>query len=360
MGGDSRVKLPVQGIEDLARQLGRDVKFMEVCGTHTMAAFRSGLRQLLPERVRLVSGPGCPVCVTEPGYIDAAIDLAGHPDVIVATFGDLVRVPGSESSLERERAAGASVRIVYSPSDALVLAKQCPSKKVVFLGVGFETTAPTVAWTIWRAAKDNVANFFVLCAHKTMPQAMEALLRDQQVKIDGFICPGHVSVITGAQIYRFIGERYRIPCVVSGFEAWDILKSVEMLLRQLLEGRATVEIEYSRSVGESGNAAAQRLMNEVFEPCDADWRGIGTIPGSGLRIRDRYARFDAVTALGVRFPAARVNPLCQCGSVLRGVSTPLDCRLFGRACTPAHPIGPCMVSSEGVCAAHFKYERLAA
>lgn len=211
------MKLPVQSIEELARQLGRDVKLMEVCGTHTMAAFRSGLRQLLPASVRLVSGPGCPVCVTDPSYIDAAIELAGHPDVIVATFGDLVRVPGSDSSLERERAAGANVRIVYSPSDALVLAKECRSKKVVFLGVGFETTAPTVAWAIWRAAKDNVGNFFVLCAHKTMPQAMDALLRDQQVKIDGFLCPGHVSVITGAQIYRFICERYRIPCVVAGF-----------------------------------------------------------------------------------------------------------------------------------------------
>ncbi len=354
------MKLPVQSIEELARQLGRDVKLMEVCGTHTMAAFRSGLRQLLPASVRLVSGPGCPVCVTDPSYIDAAIELAGHPDVIVATFGDLVRVPGSDSSLERERAAGANVRIVYSPSDALVLAKECRSKKVVFLGVGFETTAPTVAWAIWRAAKDNVGNFFVLCAHKTMPQAMDALLRDQQVKIDGFLCPGHVSVITGAQIYRFICERYRIPCVVAGFEPWDILEAVRMLLQQLVEGRAEVENEYSRSVTETGNASAQRLMAEVFEPCDADWRGIGTIAGSGLRIRDQYARFDAAKALDVKFPAAHVNPLCKCGSVLRGVATPLDCRLFGKACTPAHPVGPCMVSSEGVCAAYFKYERLAA
>jgi len=354
------MRLPIKGIEDLARQLGRDVKLMEVCGTHTMAAFRSGLRQLLPESVRLVSGPGCPVCVTDPSYIDAAIDLAGHPDVIVATFGDLVRVPGSDSSLEQERAAGASVRIVYSPSDALVLARECPSKKVVFLGVGFETTAPTVAWVIYRAAKDNVTNFSVLCAHKTMPQAMDALLRDQEVKIDGFICPGHVSVITGAQIYGFICERYRIPCVVSGFEPWDILWSIKMLLQQLVDGRAEVENEYSRSVSATGNIAAQQLMNEVFEPCDSDWRGIGTIPGSGLKIRDKYGRFDAAKVLDVKFPEARVNPLCKCGSVLRGVATPVDCRLFGRACTPARPVGPCMVSNEGVCAAYYKYERMVA
>ena len=354
------MRLPVESIEDLARELGRDVKFMEVCGTHTMAAFRSGLRQLLPETVRLVSGPGCPVCVTDPSYIDAAIDLAGHPDVIVATFGDLVRVPGSDSSLEQERAAGASVRIVYSPSDALVLARECPSKKVVFLGVGFETTAPTVAWAINRAAKDNLTNFSVLCAHKTMPQAMDTLLRDQQVKIDGFICPGHVSVITGAHIYRFICEQYKIPCVVAGFEPWDILWSVKMLLQQLVDDRAEVENEYTRSVNERGNTAAQELIAEVFEPSDVSWRGLGTIAGSGLTIREKYAQFDAAKALDVIFPEARVNPLCKCGAVLRGVTSPLNCRLFGRACTPAHPVGPCMVSSEGVCAAHYKYERIAA
>jgi len=354
------VKTLVANIEEMARRVGRDLKFMEVCGTHTMAAFRSGLRQLLPDNVRLVSGPGCPVCVTDPGYLDAAIELCRRPGVIVATFGDLVRVPGTESSLERERASGASVRIVYSPSDALVLARECPSRHVVFLGVGFETTAPTVAWAIFRAAQDGLRNFSVLCAHKTMPRAMDALVRDQAVRIDGFICPGHVSVITGAQMYRFICQQYRIPCVVSGFEAWDILKSVGMLLRQIAEGRAEVENEYSRSVSEYGNRAAQQLMHEVFEPRDDVWRGLGTIPGSGLGIREKYARFDAAKVLGVTFHEAHVNPLCRCGSVLRGISTPLDCHLFGRPCSPAHPIGPCMVSSEGVCAAYYKYERMAA
>jgi hydrogenase expression/formation protein HypD len=242
----------------------------------------------------------------------------------------------------------------------LLLARECPSKKIVFLGIGFETTAPTIAWAIWRAAHDGVQNFSVLCAHKTMPQAMDTLLHDKELRIDGFLCPGHVSVITGAHIYRFICERYRIPCVVSGFEAWDILKSIEMLLRQLAEGRAEVENEYSRSVNEHGNEAALRLMDEVFEPCDTMWRGIGIIPGSGLAIREKYARFDAAKVLGVQFPEARVNPLCSCGSVLRGAASPLDCRLFGHPCSPTHPIGPCMVSGEGVCAAYYKYEGVAA
>jgi hydrogenase expression/formation protein HypD len=354
------VKTLVQSIEELSKRVGRDVRLMEVCGTHTTVAFRTGLRQLLPDSVRLIAGPGCPVCVTDANYIDAAIEVCRRPNVTVTTFGDLMRVPGSESSLDRERAAGASVRIVYSPSDVLLLAKECPSQHVMFLGVGFETTTPAVAWSIWRAARDHVKNFSVLCAHKTMPGVMDALLRDQQIKINGFLCPGHVSVITGASIYRFICEQYRIPCVVSGFEAWDMMKSIAMLLAQMAEGRAEVEIEYSRSVTEHGNTTAQRLVEEVFEPCDANWRGIGTIPGSGLAIRETYAQFDAARVLEVKFGEAHVNPLCRCGSILRGVSTPLDCRLFGRACTPAHPIGPCMVSSEGTCAAYYKYEGVAA
>ena len=351
----------VQAVNELAQRLGREVQLMEVCGTHTMVAFRTGLRQLLPAHVRLLSGPGCPVCVTDASYIDAAIALSQRPDVIVATFGDLIRVPGSHSSLDRERAAGANVRVVYSPSDALVLAREHPSRQIVFLGVGFETTAPTVAWAIYRAARDGVKNFSVLCAHKTMPGAMDALLRDRQVRIDGFLCPGHVSVITGAAMYRFICEMYGIPCVVSGFEAWDIMKSIQMLLAQLAEGRAQVEIEYSRSVSDQGNVAAQRLMAEVFEQCDANWRGIGTITGSGLAIRQAYERHDAVKALGVKFGESHIHPACRCGDILRGVMAPVGCELFGRGCTPSHPIGPCMVSGEGTCAAYYKYEgRIAA
>jgi hydrogenase expression/formation protein HypD len=343
-------------LRELAKRVGRAVTLMEVCGTHTMAAFRSGLRQVLPPNVRLISGPGCPVCVTDTAYLDAAIALARRPGVMVTTFGDLVRVPGSESSLEQERATGADVRVVYSPTDAVNLAKSNPDKRVVFLGVGFETTAPTVAASIAHAARDGVANYFVLCAHKTMPQAMEALLHDQEVKVDGFICPGHVSVITGAQLYRPICARYRVPCVVAGFEPGDMLQAVALLLEQLADGRAEVEVQYRRSVTETGNAAAQRLLAEVFEPSDAGWRGIGNIPGSGLAIRAAYERFDAVKALGVTFAPAKAHPGCRCGDVLRGVITPPDCKLFAKACTPTNPFGPCMVSSEGTCAAWYKYQ----
>jgi hydrogenase expression/formation protein HypD len=351
------VKTLTNTVAKLARQIGREVRLMEVCGTHTMVAFRTGLRQLLPANVKLISGPGCPVCVTDTNYIDAAIELCRRPDVIVATFGDLLRVPGSETSLERERAAGANIRIVYSPTDALVLAKQSPSHHVVFLGVGFETTAPTVAWNIWTAAHDGVNNFSVLCVHKTMPRAMEALLKDQEVKIDGFLCPGHVSVITGAQMYEFIPAHYHIPCVVTGFEAWDIMKGIALLLAQIAAGEAEVENQYSRSVTAQGNRVAQQVLADVFTACDADWRGIGTIPGSGLAIRDRYAAHDAVQALGVEFKPARVHPGCRCGDVLRGVLTPPQCKLFGKACTPSSPFGPCMVSSEGSCAAYYRYEQ---
>jgi len=342
-------------IAELAQRVSRNVTFMEVCGTHTMAVSRSGLRQLLPANVKLISGPGCPVCVTDTSYLDAAIELARRPDVIVTTFGDLVRVPGSESSLERERAAGAAVRVVYSPADALSLAQENPDKQVVFLGVGFETTAPTVAWTIKKAAQDGVMNFSVLCAHKTMPFAMEALLKDKEVKIDGFICPGHVSVITGAQLYQFIPERYGIPCVVCGFEAVDVMKCIAMLLAQIAEERAAVEIEYTRSVNQTGNPAAQQLIAEVFEESDAGWRGIGVIRRSGLAIRKEFSRWDA--GKSVTFRESSPHPGCRCGDVLRGVLTPPDCKLFAKACTPTNPLGPCMVSSEGACAAFYRYER---
>ncbi len=331
-------------------------QFMEVCGTHTAAFFRSGLRGLLPLNVRLLSGPGCPVCVTPVGFVDQAVALAQQKQAIITTFGDMLRVPGSDVSLEQARATGAAVRMVYSPEDALALAEKTPAREVVFLGVGFETTAPGVAWTIKEARRKNVRNFSVLCAHKTMPQAMRALLVAGDVRIHGFICPGHVSVITGAGLFSFIPKEYKIPCVVSGFEAGDLAAAVAMLLRQRNEGRAELEIQYRRCVYMEGSAPALALLDEVFEPADVAWRGLGVIPGSGLALRAEFAAWDAERKFpGLTLPAPREPAGCRCGDVLRGVCLPPDCPLFRRRCSPTTPVGSCMVSSEGACAAWFKY-----
>ena len=340
----------------LAGQLDRSVRFMEVCGTHTMAAFRTGLRSVLPETVRLLSGPGCPVCVTPTSYVDHAVAIARRSDVTVATFGDMLRVPGSECSLQEARALGGDVRVVYSPTDALDLARSDRTRQVVFLGIGFETTAPAVAWTVQAAAQEGVDNYAVLCGHKTIPAAMTALAADGAIGVDGFMCPGHVSVIIGSAVYEPLCRQVRMPCVVAGFEAADMARAMIMLLRQVLEKRAEVEVEYRRSVTREGNAQARALCEAVFEPCDSPWRGLGTIPGSGLRLRAAFAPFDA----GVRFaephlPELAENKACRCGDVLCGRADPPDCPLFGAACTPEAPVGPCMVSSEGSCAAHFRY-----
>lgn len=345
-------------IRERANRLERVVNLMEVCGTHTMAAFRTGLRSLLPQNVRLLSGPGCPVCVTPNSFLDQAIELARRPKTIVATFGDMLRVPGSHGSLEQVRAQGGQVRVVYSALDALELAGKNPDHEVVFLGVGFETTAPGTAWAL-REAVNSARNFSVLCAHKTMPRAMAALLSSGEVRIDGFLCPGHVSLIIGAQAYEFLSREWRAPCVVAGFEGEDMLEAIAMLLRQIEERRAQVEIQYTRAVRWEGNARAQGLLAEVFEPCDEEWRGLGVIQGSGLAIRPTFAAADARR----RFSDISVAPPreprgCACGDVLRGAKTPPECPLFQRVCTPSNPVGACMVSSEGTCAAYFKYAHL--
>lgn len=328
---------------------------MEVCGTHTMAIYQHGIRALLPGRIRLISGPGCPVCVTPVDYVDHAVALARRPDTIIATFGDMVRVPGSSSSLVREQAAGAVVRVVYSPLDAVALAAKHPDKSVVFLGVGFETTTPTIAGAVVTARRKGLTNFFVLCAHKTIPIPMAVLAGDPDLQVDGYLCPAHVSAIIGAEAYRPLAEQHRVPCVITGFEPLDVLQGVLMLARQVVAGEAVVEIQYRRVVRPEGNLKAQALLDEVFEPCDARWRGIGTIPGSGLRLRPEYAAFDAAVQLPVPVETPREHAGCLCGEILKGKVRPADCPLFRTVCTPEEPVGACMVSSEGTCAAEYKY-----
>jgi hydrogenase expression/formation protein HypD len=344
-------------IKEIAGHLDRPVTFMEVCGTHTMAIYQYGLRHLLPPQVRLISGPGCPVCVTPNDYIDRAVACCRLPAAIIATFGDMVRVPGSTSSLMEERARGADVRIVYSPLDAVKLAAENPDKRVIFLGVGFETTAPTIAGSILAAVAKGLSNYFVLSAHKTIPVPMQVLSADPELSIDGYLCPAHVSAIIGAEAYRPLAEERGVPCVVTGFEPVDVMKGVEMLAIQAAEARSTVEIEYSRVVKWSGNPKAREIMAEVFAPCDAEWRGIGTIPGSGLEIREKYAQFDAEKAIVLDVEVAREHAGCRCGDILKGKATPFECPLFATACTPEAPVGACMVSSEGTCAAAYKYGR---
>ncbi len=331
------------------------VRLMEICGTHTMAIFRHGIRSLLPETIELVSGPGCPVCVTAMEEIDRAVKLARTKGVIVTTFGDMIRVPGSESSLQKAQAEGAIVKMVYSTFDALKIASKNRESEVVFLGIGFETTAPTVAAAIQTAHTGGNNNFSVLSAHKLLPPAMDALLSSGNSIVDGFICPGHVTTIIGTSSYENVVEQYHKPCVVTGFEPVDILQGILMLVEQIESGRAEVEIQYARAVSPEGNPGARAIMEEVFEPCDAPWRGLGKIPGSGLAIRKSFVAHDAENRFDLEVPAAHEPPGCLCAQVLQGAATPPECKFFRNACTPGTPIGPCMVSSEGTCAAYFKY-----
>ncbi len=334
---------------------GPPVRVMEVCGTHTMAIARSGIRSLVSGRVALISGPGCPVCVTPDGYIDAAIALGRRDGVVLATFGDMVKVPGTASTLEKERGEGADVRVVYSPLDAVAAAAAEPGRELVFLGVGFETTAPAIAGAILSARERGVRNFSVLASVRTIPEAMGILAADPEIRIEAFLCPAHVSAIIGADAYRPIAEAFGIPCVVAGFEPLDILLGLAMILDQKREGRAAVENEYSRVVTASGNAKARDVIARVFEKSDAGWRGIGVLPDSGLAIRAEHAAFDAAAKFGVVIAPARAATACRCGDVLKGKIAPDGCPLFATACTPDAPVGPCMVSTEGTCAAHFKY-----
>jgi hydrogenase expression/formation protein HypD len=334
------------------------VVLMEICGTHTVAIRRTGLRALLPKRVRLVSGPGCPVCVTSQGMIDALVDLAGRPDVTVATFGDMIRVPGTRSSLEREKAGGGHVAIVYSVLEALDLARRQPGRHVVFAAVGFETTAPGTAVAVEMARQEGLRNFSILSGHKWVVPAMDALLAGGDVRIDGFLCPGHVSVVIGSRAYEPVAARYRRPCVVAGFTAEQVLAGVAAILAQLSAGQARVENVYQDAVRPEGNPEALERIHRVFEPAAATWRGLGTIPASGMALRPAFADFDSARRLGLAWPPPEIDTHehgCRCGDVLRGALEPHDCPLFGKACTPARPVGPCMVSREGSCQAEYKY-----
>ncbi len=345
-------------IMKLADQIGksvrRDYTFMEVCGGHTAAIHRFGIPSLLPGNVKLVSGPGCPVCVTGTDFIDKAIAYSKMDEVIICTFGDLLRVPGSTSSLEKERAAGADIRIVLSGLEALEIARIDSDKKVIFLGIGFETTAPGTAVTIKLAEKNYIKNFFLLSAHKVMPPAMEAIIKEG-VNLDGFICPGHVATITGSKAFNFIPEKYNLSSVITGFEPADILQSILMLIQQVNRNTHIVEIQYNRAVNVNGNTVAQRHLSEVFEPCDAQWRGFGVISSSGLRLRRVFERFNIENNIPVQISFQEDNELCICGEILRGLKTPDDCTLFADICIPENPSGACMVSNEGSCNTYYRY-----
>jgi len=343
----------------LDRTEDNPLKIMEVCGGHTHAIFKYGIEQLLPKAIELVHGPGCPVCVLPVGRVDDAVLIAQRPGVLFATYGDAMRVPGSHGSLLDAKARGADVRTVYSPLDALALARKHRDKKVVFFGLGFETTAPSTALTVLDAEAHGDENFYVFSNHITILPTLSALLESPELQLDGFVGPGHVTMVIGTRAYDFITERYRKPFVIAGFEPLDVLQALCMVVAQLARGEAKVENQYARVVREGGNAVAQAAIERVFEPRPHfEWRGLGSIEQSGLTFRETYRRFDAERAFGVQTLSVADPKQCQCGEVLKGVIKPWECKVFGTACTPTTPIGACMVSSEGACAAYYQYGRM--
>lgn len=349
------MKKMLEELHSLVQGINRPLKLMEVCGTHTVEIFRHGIRDVIPKNITLLSGPGCPVCVTSVHDVDAAIAIAKMPGVILATFGDMMRVPGGKESMLEARSEGADIRVLYSPLEALKLAQQNQSKHVVFFATGFETTSPLIAGTLAHAEQAGTKNFTIYAAFKLVPPALKALLDAPDVLVDGFILPGHVSAIIGKKPYEFVASQYHIPSVITGFEAAEIIEGILMIARQIARQRASVEIQYRTVVREEGNPRAVELLGKYFEPADAYWRGIGVIPGSGLKLRDRYAVFDANKKFNPPVSNAEEPELCSCGDILRGVKLPTECPLFGAGCTPENPVGPCMVSTEGSCAAYYKY-----
>lgn len=349
-----RINKAQDSIDAVCKRLGRQINIMEVCGTHTVSIFRNGIKSILPKKLKLLSGPGCPVCVTDQSYIDIVLQLADRDDCLIATYGDMVRVPGKEGSLETKRTKG-DVRIVLSSVDALQLAKDNPDKTVVFVAVGFETTAPATAVVVKEAAEANIDNFCVLSGHKLVVPAMRALLSEINHNIDGFLCPGHVSVIIGYRAFAEIVERFNRPCVVAGFEPLQIIEALAEICRQIEADKAELKSIYTAVVTEQGNTAAQKMIAKYFEPADGYWRGLGMIEQSTLKLKDKYNRFDAFKRFGLIETPSEDTTGCRCGDVLCGLIEPPQCALFSRTCTPRMPVGPCMVSSEGTCAAWFKY-----
>lgn len=335
-----------------------ETRLMEVCGTHTMAIAKSGIKSMLPEKVKLLSGPGCPVCVTPPQVIDAVLELAMGSEITIATYGDMVRVPGSRpgDSLQRRRALGAKLLVVYSPVDAVEYARENPDREVVFLGVGFETTAPGTAAAVLTAKEEGVKNFSVLSMLKTVEPALRALMKTEDFKVQGFLCPGHVGTIIGEKGFAFLPEEYRMPAVIAGFEPEDILLSIYLLLRQIAEGRPRVENQYKRAVSPTGNVLAQNMIDRCLEPRADLWRGLGRIENSGLGFQAEFSDYDAEKKFSIQYGDEKGQSACRCGDVICGRISPARCPMFGKRCTPEDPVGPCMVSSEGACAAAYKYQ----
>ncbi len=351
------MKRMLDELRALAKGIDRPLKLMEVCGTHTVEIFRHGIRDIIPAGITLLSGPGCPVCVTSIRDVDMAIAIAKNPTVILVTFGDMMRVPGGRESMLEARSEGADIRVIYSPLDALTLARREKDREIVFFATGFETTSPLIAGTIAQAEQFGVRNFTVYAAHKLVPPALKALLDSPDVNVDGFILPGHVSTIIGRKPYEFVAAQYNKPSVITGFEAAEIIEGILMIVRQIAQKRASVEIQYRTVVREEGNPRAIELLEKYFTPSDAYWRGIGVIPLSGLALKTSYAEFSAVRKFNPIVAEAAEPDLCSCGDILRGVKVPSECPLFGSGCTPDAPVGPCMVSTEGSCAAYYKYGR---
>ena len=351
------IKRILSEIEEEVKNYSGIINLMEVCGTHTMQIGKFGIRKLLPENINLLSGPGCPVCVSPNSYIDKAIEFSKIKNTVVATFGDMMKVPGSYSSLEKEKSKGYDIRVVYSSIDCIKMAEENPDKNIIFLGIGFETTAPVVASTIKIANSKNLKNFYVFSGHKLIPPAMEILVEDEEVGIDGFICPGHVSTIIGSKPYNFIAEKYNIPCVIAGFEPVDILHAIYLLVKKSIAGEGEVIIQYRRAVREEGNKIALETMNEIFDTVSSEWRGIGVIEKSGLKIKKEFKEFDAEEKFKIEMKETKEPEGCICGEILKGKKKPNDCKLFASFCNPENPVGPCMVSSEGTCAAYYRYER---